>query len=82
MKEYIKYNKIEKTIEKVVAERETDSSVWINGKQIRRDTICHKIYDTKEEAIKDAIEYEEFKIDRLRKQIEQREKNIEKIKSL
>tara|TARA_R110000803_G_scaffold208016_1_gene276362 strand:- start:98 stop:349 length:252 start_codon:yes stop_codon:yes gene_type:complete len=81
MKKYLTGNWRE-LIKEVETERETDSSVWINGNRFAKDSKYEKYHNTFKEAKAFLLKGAMSSIRATRKQLEQEEKRFETIQNL
>jgi hypothetical protein len=69
-------------IKKVEIQKETEKSVWINGKRISKRTKWLKYWSSFDEAKEHLIAVEQIAIKRLKSQLNQRENNLSNYKNL
>lgn len=70
------------TIEKVIVERETEPSVYLNGRRYLKRSEKHNFFDSFKKAKTFLLEKAEFDVNRYKKHLTNAQEKLEAIKSL
>ena len=73
---------VEAKIEEVEVDRETESSVWVNGNRLQKSTEYHTYHDTWDAAHSYLLERAKNKVEYARRQLEEHKSRLGNIKGM